>query len=653
MSRIFKLLSTIMLSSTILCTCLLVFTVIPQPSTKFLTNANAYPAPETATPQSFQAYPAPNGATPTPIISKIEFVFNFSPSYSYFLPLIMGKPPRMYFSVAGATDIERIHQVVPQGVSIDGYSWDTLPANSSIQMIRSCLYYRHKANGHFYEWYWKASEQDPRDIAGHLCWDPLFETIARIVDESTCTMRNDFGQCVWSCPVSYGNKPCLDVEVANYPEQSGRNLFKEMVITHPSWIWLIGNEPELAVQDALVTGTVSVMLNNNILTTYELKGPEKYAIFFKDIYDTIQEGFEENLLTSQPKLVFCQSAYAGYLPTNNYAGLGYCSKAFLHLACLTSSGMTCRQIAPNETSKTQARAMIYALSTHQYMHGPEVIGNSIYDNGKLLTRDTIVGTQTILQHAIALWSSYLQEFEEWAAEEGMGDKPLWLTEYGSLSAWCYETHDASPPEGGVRCQGVNGNNVFYGRASNEGLWGLQQGQMAYMWQSGRWKAAWWFVSGMEKSSGGQCYQTAWLWGADFDCRPPSNYPHPDEYDRSRVGITHYQVINCLANHTDCQGQPATSPDLPPLDPITHPWGHYCKITAEQPCRPSTPTPTPTATPTTTSTPSPTPTPTPTPTVTPLPTFTATPYFNPAPTVPPSCGCGTVPVGEECPQVHEC
>jgi hypothetical protein len=453
-------------------------------------------------------------------------------THQVFIPLLIGSSPKQgKFSVAGATNETAVLQVVPTGHQIDPYIWDVLPnTNSSIQMLRVCTYYRpiqilyNPTRPIFLGWY-------QANKIGHLCWDPLNEQIAQIIN-------------LPGCPY-YGETPtkaCLDTEVDTIVN-TGETELRSLVQNNPDWVWLIGNEPDNIWQDALID---EIDISNGVITTtVQLSGTLGYATFFKEIYEIIADE-----ISSSPKLVFCQSTIAWNDPNRPNFGLDYCENAFDQLQIL---GFGSEQI--------------YALATHQYMYTTETYGGNPYFGGELLdgtTQPIIEDSRSVLVMTIEKFETYLQEFEDWAESENMGTKPLWLTEYGSLWAWCYEVQGALRPEidevGGVACPNTGQDYVFYGRNSNEGLWGLQTGQIEYLLHPGNnWESAWWFVSKMGDWNGdGYCDMTAWLWKADFNCRVNSGRPD----NLSRAGETQRLVLECIIQNTNCPVViPHPSPDF--------------------------------------------------------------------------------------------
>ncbi|MGB1253135.1 MAG: hypothetical protein ACPG8W_21160 [Candidatus Promineifilaceae bacterium] len=455
-----------------------------------------------------------------------------STTYQYYLPLVNKPVPGAQFSIGGVGMEEQVLQVVPEDMQIDPYIWDVFPlVGSSIQTIRACTYYRARTfindGGN---WRWTHTEWYSNHKIGHLCWDPITEQIAKIVTDN-------------GCPYGEG-RACLSISVAGL-EDSAEIEFRQYAQAHPEWTWLIGNEPDGYSQDALLE-TISLTDGVNERTIH-LGGPTAYARFFKGVYKLIDAE-----INTTPKLVFCQATFA-HEARASY-GLAYCRQAYDALKAIG--------FGP---------AHIYAISTHQYVHDAEIFNGRAYVGGQLLDGETqpYNDGQTLLELAVGKWIDNLESFEAWAASEGMGDKPLWLTEYGSLAAWCTTAQaDSNYESGGVACpEADNGQRLypFYGRNSGEGLWGLQKLQMEYLMRSdNQWKAGWWFVSTMGWGSGA-CYQTGWLWRADFDCEADSSRTN----NLSRAGETHYQVLNCLFHKQNCPtaGKASNASDM--AMPIKH------------------------------------------------------------------------------------
>lgn len=546
-------------------------------------SASAYPAPDQSHTQNSYPInsPAINSVTPPPA-PLIQV--NITPVAIGYLPIVEKAFPTPFptpetqtrFSVAGA-DFTWLGEVIPEPLQISSYSWSLKEsefiASRTIKMIRSCYYFRARAEVAEYENVLHYYYQDTNYAKEMICWDPTTNQIAKILPASFCPM----------------NKPCLDIESDQIsPSETGLNLFTEAVRSNPDWIWLIGNEPDRPDQDNILRDIYELDHLNQV-RSLPVDGPVTYAYFFKTIYDTIAN---ENVV---PKLVFCQAS-ATYFIEGADLGTNYCIQAYAELITL-NVGNSSTKFNPSH---------IYALSNHHYVW-PQIIGGVEYKDGELLSGRAING-QPILDYVTANWINDLQVFENWAIDAGMGDKPLWLTEYGHLSAWCYPNYDSHGGElepGGVYCP-PGDRKVFYGRNSNEGIWGLQKRQMAYLaGNHNQWQAAWWFVSQMGLKDG-VCDQTAWLWQDDHNCTETGS--------RTRAGETHYELL-CAIEGYNC-------PEINPTPRLV------------------TVTPTPMPPITLTSTPTPTQTSTPTPPSFPLP-------IDPGPG---GCYC---PPGQYCPDIAIC
>jgi hypothetical protein len=195
-----------------------------------------------------------------------------------------------------------------------------------------------------------------------------------------------------------------------------------------------------------------------------------------------------------------------------------------------------------------------------------LIGPTEYAHGELLQ-------STVLPYALDRWVGYLQEFEQWARDNGMENKPLWLTEYGSLKAWCYredQPNEVVYDTGGVGClaPGGRGNpHVFYGRNQTEGLWGLMRGQISYLKREDHnWNAAWWFVTRKgdpERPVLTDCNETAWLWGDNYRCFEKNT---PLEDPLGRAGVMYRDTLLCLHYGQNCPEaeDPVSVPGVPSL-----------------------------------------------------------------------------------------
>ncbi len=334
------------------------------------------------------------------------------------------------------------------------------------------------------------------------------------IDPYSYELKSDNNiQIVTACDPVYRTTLCWDMSRDVFSETTG--TFASWVDAHRDTIWLIGNElnpnPGMPRTDAQLQAAAV-----------------HYAKFYKWVADTIKSVTG----TTTPNMVFCQA-----MDTD---------KLFCELAYTEAVKLMGHQNAINA---------IYAISTHNYVAGWDFLkeGN--------------------LPGATTAWISRMNDFANWANTVDGGalaNKPLWLTEFGSLDAWCPE----SLP-GAYGCPAKAGRDldngamrmfddyVFYGRNNREGLWGVQHATIDYFTNpnnepgknQGDWQAAWWFRNEMGdwnfdgKGYNGECDMTAWLFGDNTFCTRSTGQV-------SRAGRTYYYEIS-----------PSIGPDLVALPDV--------------------------------------------------------------------------------------
>jgi hypothetical protein len=302
--------------------------------------------------------------------------------------------------------------------------------------------------------------------------------------------------------------------------------FAAVVRSHPDWTWMIGNEPDLGDQDNL--------------------SPEAYAVFFGTVAAAVANALRIDHPSAVPKLVFCQISSPVHKP--------YCEQAYFILKGLINAGYW-----SDWPSDLNAADVMRAISVHNYIltdpvcqpPGPPCFGLQLEEDR--------------LNQTMAAWSSAMDDFARWADSLDGGvlaDKPLWLTEFGDLSAFCPGPllfRVGVDSDGGVGCpdqakrdDGVVADDfVFYGRNDREGIWGAQRLALNYLLNPagdpnanrGDWAAAWWFTGRMWLDRN-ECKETVWLFGDDTLCtRSPRRV--------SRAGVTLQSTINCLAYGRGC------------------------------------------------------------------------------------------------------
>lgn len=484
-------------------------------------NAIAYPGPSPE-PTLSLAYPGPETQSPTTLTPVATPFINWELVQPIaYLPVLYRDWKPLYFSIAGADQAnDPMTEAIPENLLISPYRWAGpairnngtywYPGNQ-IQFFHTCLAQRMKywSNGKviFKETYGEWNEGDI------FCWDPMTEHFARIVRE-TC-----------QDPVPAGEM-CAHLETSGVEQQ-----MMTLIQQHPEWIWVVGNEPDNGLQDAL-HGTLYMLDKNGDPQPWYTPTYAKYAAFYAHAYALVRNALVGT--SYGPRLVFCQSTWAF---ARGNAGLTYCENAFNALPdALIAKGVT--NITAPDT--------IYALATHEYLQECYFIEIP----NQPLTRycDSWLLTEGVIEYAVPqVWIAHLQEFEEWAqTTPGLENKPLWLTEFGSWKAWCPEIHPANiAGVPGVPCTATGKDHVFYGRYPTEGIWGLQLLQVEYLAHvDNNWQAVWWYVSRDEKGSDSLCAVTAWVWGANDDCEL-------NRYDLSRAGETYRQAIECKVNHINC------------------------------------------------------------------------------------------------------
>ena len=307
---------------------------------------------------------------------------------------------------------------------------------------------------------------------------------------------------------------CWDKVEKMLIQYSAADDFKRFVEIHPDWIWLIGNEPDKETQDNLT--------------------PQEYAEFYGWVAKTIanQQRLEDP--EAFPKMVLCQTM----------ANPEYCEAAYYYLKEIIDSGYW-----PDWPENMEVKETVCAISVHHYIN------------------DQFAIEEENLSSAIKEWKKALNKFVHWAntVDEGeLANKPLWITEFGALQAFCtkeLEIRAQFDQIDGLGCldEATRGNGeieddyVFYGRNNREGIWGLQQGQIEYFINptndpfnnQGDWKAAWWFISEMEDwDMDGECDSTIWLFGDNTICTQNQDL-------RSRSGETYRNTIDCLLEGKNC------------------------------------------------------------------------------------------------------
>jgi hypothetical protein len=393
------------------------------------------------------------------------------------LPATVGSPePRsVVLGIAGAREPETA-LVVPPKWRAAPYYWDRVPADDTpLQVLRPCNYY---------------TILRVAPVTAHRWW---------------CWNQNQLEL------IAFAEAPTFEAVAAN----------------HPDWIWIIGNEPDVAGQDDM--------------------SPAAYAEFFGHVAMALTKALRARDPQAVPRLVFCQ--------VSSPARRRRCEQAYFVLKRLIAQGRW-----PDWPSDLSAADVIHAVSVHGYARtdrecGPQA---SLCFGARL--------EESRLEETMAAWRHGLDEFVRWVKSVDGGvlaAKPLWLTEFGALAAFCpraLEVRSGSDPKGGVGCPDmakrdngrVQDDPVFYGRNDREGIWGVQRIALRYFLNPdgepnanrGDWAAAWWFGGHLAWYGGGECLMTVWLFGHDVDCGR-------SKHRVSRAGRTFGDTIQCLTRGRRC------------------------------------------------------------------------------------------------------
>jgi hypothetical protein len=314
-------------------------------------------------------------------------------------------------------------------------------------------------------------------------------------------------------PVNTDRWWCWDKRAKTLKHHLRAKSYKDFVRLHPALIWLIGNEPDIESQDNLT--------------------PLEYAEFYGWIAKTITNQVRLEDPKAFPKMVLCQTG----------ANPKYCETAYFYLKELIKSGHW-----PDWPENLEVKDTIWAISVHKYAN-----------DGFFLEEEK-------LSVAINDWKKAMNRFVRWSNtvdSSKLAHKPLWVTEFGALEAFCpekLEMREGVDHIAGIECpstanrgNGFMGDDyVFYGRNNREGIWGLQYRQIEYFVNpdnafennQGDWKAAWWFVSQRSGFKKGECGYTAWLFGDNTNCDQNQDV-------MSRAGETYRDSIKCIIYGTQC------------------------------------------------------------------------------------------------------
>jgi hypothetical protein len=320
---------------------------------------------------------------------------------------------------------------------------------------------------------------------------------------------------------------CWDRRQRSLIHFSAADRFEAAVTRHPDWVWIVSNEPDLEDQDAL--------------------SPIEYAEFFGHLAAIIASHAQAKNPAALARLVFCQ--------VSSPQRREYCERAYFALTTLVARGHW-----PEWPERVSVADVIHAIAVHNYV----ATYNSCNPDGWRCYGSPL--EEEHLADSAAHWVRNMDDFARWADELDGGvlaDKPLWLTEFGALWAFCPRRLDLRPridQVGGVGCPRAatrhNGERtddlVFYGRNEREGIWGVQRATLRYLLNPtrdpsgnrGDWVAAWWFNTRINWPHGNECVMTAWLFGHSVDCE--------QQLDTiNRAGETYRSTLECLIASRRC------------------------------------------------------------------------------------------------------
>jgi hypothetical protein len=339
-------------------------------------------------------------------------------------------------------------------------------------------------------------------------------------------------------PVTSDRWWCWDTGQRTLLQFPDADEFSVVVRNHPDWVWLVANEPDVDDQDNLSS--------------------EQYAEFLGHVAAIVAKNLESDNPATAARLVFCQISS----PTRKE----YCQQTYFILKALFA-----RRHWPDWPASVNPADVIHAISVHNYL--------STYYSACDTEASRCYGSQLEEHHleaTAAQWTRAMNDFARWAHQfdgQSLANKPLWLTEFGALAAFCPRALTMRPGAdrvGGIGCPHAaarqNGQQmddfVFYGRNEREGLWGAQRATLTYLLNptretsgnGGEWVAAWWFNTRIDWLDRGECAVTGWLFGHDVDCTR-------DLDKTSRAGETFRDTLACLASSTRCPERipPAADP----------------------------------------------------------------------------------------------
>ncbi len=184
---------------------------------------------------------------------------------------------------------------------------------------------------------------------------------------------------------------CKTLSDPRTPYQKTLDMIETLVPAHPGMYWIVGNEPD---------------------TEYENQDdlyPEEYASRFFQVATRIRS------LDPTAKIGF------GSIVQPTVVRMQYLDKAWQTLVNLAGD-------------QASASRLIDFWAIHAFILNefPNEWGTGLPPGFEASINDGIRITDLSLTHSISVFTSRLRDFRGWMNEHGERDKPLWITEYGSL-----------------------------------------------------------------------------------------------------------------------------------------------------------------------------------------------------------------------------
>jgi hypothetical protein len=184
---------------------------------------------------------------------------------------------------------------------------------------------------------------------------------------------------------------CKTLADPRTPYQKTLDMIETLVSAHPGMDWIVGNEPD---------------------TAYEMQddlNPEEYARRFSQVATRIRT------LDPTAKIGF------GSIVQPTVVRLKYLDKAWQTLV----------DIAGDQASASHL-VDFWAIHSFILNEFPNEWGTGLPPGFEGSINDAFRITDLALTHSISIFASRLRGFRTWMNAHGERDKPLWITEYGSL-----------------------------------------------------------------------------------------------------------------------------------------------------------------------------------------------------------------------------